>query len=411
MGGGARDHKSARLSVRGFLRLLPAVIHGEFPQPIARRASVTCLHGPLDEIVCNSCAESCFTSRQLFCFSVMEAIGRLRAAEFQRRMALLRPALDEHTRAAQARGDAMITLPMPLDLAPMALQAAMSLGIIGPEHVAVQSIERLCVQALGLEREVLAAHPERYENLLAFARAQQAMFGRAATHLMHGQGGASNLASVGAMAPETTPTDNPAVFVARRNSGQHHPRTILNKLPAPDIYGGPQLTDLLNFYVAACGAGRAVTFVPEEGCVVILVDAASDGMLLGAGASVCERSLTIAGFEAPVSVDEAQRLLELGDDALEAWLQRHPLITTAMEFMLTTADAAVSGHLGFTFVSAEGDHKAAASRQAEMLSYTRICQGCLERAWADGMDATAAGGPRPRTRCVRRLLRSVRAGR
>jgi hypothetical protein len=46
------------------------------------------------------------------------------------------------------------------------LQALLSLGAIGPEHVAVQSIERLCLDALGLLPRILAEQPWRYDNLL-----------------------------------------------------------------------------------------------------------------------------------------------------------------------------------------------------------------------------------------------------
>ena len=56
--------------------------------------------------------------------------------------------------------------------------------------------------------------------------------------------------------------------------------------------------------------------------------------------------------------------------------------------MITTSDNAVTGHIGYEFLVSEGDHNDVARRLGEMLSYTRICKGCLERAWHEGMTPT-----------------------
>ena len=230
---------------------------------------------------------------------------------------------------ARGNPDRLLDVPLQLDLAPAAFQCLMSLGAIGPAHIAVQSIERLCVQALGVEGKIRALDPHRYDNLLDYAVTQQSLFGSACTHLMHGQGRAASLASAGGAAQQHD-ASNPAVFLARCNSGQHHPRTVIRAMPAADVYGGAQLTGLLNFFDAALARADAVIYRPAEGRVVILADCAFDGMMLGAGAMVCEHLMRLTGFEKPIDVDGAQHLLDMDDAALQAWLREHPLIESAV---------------------------------------------------------------------------------
>ena len=55
-----------------------------------------------------------------------------------------------------------------------------------------------------------------------------------------------------------------------------------------------------------------------------------------------------------------------------------------------TADHSTAGHIGYEFVVNEGDHKQAARSIAEMISFTRVCYGCLRHAWRDGMTADEA---------------------
>ena len=226
-----------------------------------------------------------------------------RAAEHTHILASLRGTI-----AALAAGNPqrLLELPLQLDLAPAALQCVMSLGAVGPEHVSVQSIERLCLCALGLEAEVLRADPNRNDNLLDFAVTQQGLFGKACTHLMHGQGGAAALAAAGGAAAMGSDARNAAVFMARHNSGQHHPRTVIRHMPAADVYGGAQLTGLLNFFEAARARGKRVTYCPAEGRVVILVDLALDGMMLGAGAMV-STSLSTRSFYPTASTSLSTR--------------------------------------------------------------------------------------------------------
>ena len=93
------------------------------------------------------------------------------------------------------------------------------------------------------------------------------------------------------------------------------------------------------------------------------------------------------GLQRRVGYQEAKRILEMDDAARREYLKGNPLVTTALEFMLTASDDSVNGHVGTCFVASEGDHKLVAQRLAEMLSFTRICRQCLERAWCMPPDA------------------------
>ena len=61
-----------------------------------------------------------------------------------------------------------------------------------------------------------------------------------------------------------------------------------------------------------------------------------------------------------------------------------------IEYMITAADNSVTGHIGYHFVASEGNHRDVAQRLAEMLSFVRICRGCLQRAWREGMSPDEA---------------------
>ena len=223
-----------------------------------------------------------------------------------------------------------LELPLRLDLAPMALQCCMSLNAVGPEHVAVQSVERLCLEALGLLRPLLKEDPNRYDHLHEFAATLHGLFGESCTQLLFGRGGAAAPTTAGSSGASDDGTSNLAVFFARRNSGHPHPRTVRRALPAGDVYGGTQLHSLLNFFAAARARAGAVTFCPAAGRVVILADVAFDGMLLGAGTMVCERLMRLTGFEELIDAQGAQQLLNMDDAALQEWLKEHPLIESAV---------------------------------------------------------------------------------
>ena len=110
--------------------------------------------------------------------------------------------------AASAGGETEVHLPLKLDLLPAMLQYLLSTGQMSTDHVAYQSLERLCLLALNKDRMTLA---NRFAPLLEFATAQRNMFGAGCAHFMHGQG----------LADGAT-TEDPASFFALHNSGQHH---------------------------------------------------------------------------------------------------------------------------------------------------------------------------------------------
>ena len=281
-------------------------------------------------------------------------------------------------RLAQEHGENELRMGLRLNLLPAILQYALDSHTTIEEHVCYQSLERLMLEAFGLEALM---PPERYANLAAFERMQHAMFHSACTQFMHGQGFQADRARAGAM-PLVHDRTNPATFLFFRNSGQHARSTIMRSLPAADAHGGPQLNNLLNFFELVLRNATRVTFAPTTGCTVTFVDMAMDGLSLGAGAMVDEHELKLVGFETPVGYRQAKRILEMDDAERIAWLKEvNPLVTSALHFMLTTSDDSVSGHIGTAFVPSEGDHKLAARRISEMLSFTRICYSCLERAW------------------------------
>ena len=194
-----------------------------------------------------------------------------------------------------------VHLPLKLDLLPAMLQYLLSTGQLSREHVAYQSLERLCLLALNKDDMMPTNH---FAPLLEFAVAQHNMFGASCAHFMHGQGCAN-----GATA------DDPASFLALHNSGQHSVNTIARNLPPADVGDVGHLHSLLNFFAAARAEALDAVFCPARGRVVVLAFLAFDGLMLGAGAMVDEAREHIVGFTRPIAHEEAEELLaSLVDD-------------------------------------------------------------------------------------------------
>ena len=70
--------------------------------------------------------------------------------------------------------DGRVTLPLRLDLLPTVLQYLVSSRSGIEEHVAYLSLERLCLEALGLQQLMPRG---RYDNLIEFETYQRAMLG------------------------------------------------------------------------------------------------------------------------------------------------------------------------------------------------------------------------------------------
>lgn len=144
-------------------------------------------------------------------------------------------------RLAEEHGENELRIGLKLSLLPAMLQCAIDSDTTIEEHVCYQSLERLMLEAYGLEALM---PPERYANLAAFERMQHAMFHSACTQFMHGQGFKADRSRAGT-APAVHDRTDPATFLFYRNSGQHANSTIMRSLPAADTKGGPQLNCLL----------------------------------------------------------------------------------------------------------------------------------------------------------------------
>ena len=125
---------------------------------------------------------------------------------------------------------------------------------------------------------------------------------------------------------------------------------------------GVQIHEILNFYSAALLLGSEVSWSPEgseaklggeSGVVVkkvlIAANLKMDGMLLGQGGAVHTGFQEVLGFVNPVKADEAERVLQMSDADREAWNAGNPLVSEHVEWMLTTANGAASGHCAFYF--------------------------------------------------------------
>jgi hypothetical protein len=249
-----------------------------------------------------------------------------------------------------------------LDRVPAMLQFALDSHAVERSHVQYQSMERWLLGAFGLAEAEPDGH---FDNLLEYGVAQHALFGSACCHLAHGPGFTGNHSC-----------NTPADYLGLHNSGSFSERTIHKALPASSR-PGTQLHCLLNLFEDVRLHSGAVTYAPEEGCLNTLVNLGFDGMSLGKGTMVDERRLEVAGFDEPIGVEEAKRVLAMDDEQLQGWLAGQPFLSDAVEFIVTAADNSVSGNLGFLFVSSEGTHADVARRLASMLRPLRVCYTCL----------------------------------
>jgi hypothetical protein len=163
-------------------------------------------------------------------------------------------------------------LSLRLDLLPSMLRYAISSHTGIEQHVQYQSLERMLLQAFGLEKIM---PPERYQNLVEFEATLRSQFGDSIIRMLHGQGWAADPTSSDKMEPHANAAavdlSNPVAFIAKHNSGLHSSGHCSRSLPAADFKGGASLHNLLNFFEAARARGKAVTFSPPgvSGSVVI----------------------------------------------------------------------------------------------------------------------------------------------
>jgi len=148
-------------------------------------------------------------------------------------------------------------LSLRLDLLPSMLRYAISSHTGIEQHVQYQSLERMLLQAFGLEKIM---PPERYQNLVEFEATLRSQFGDSIIRMLHGQGWAADPTSSDKMEPHANAAavdlSNPVAFIAKHNSGLHSSGHCSRSLPAADFKGGASLHNLLNFFEAALHAAR-----------------------------------------------------------------------------------------------------------------------------------------------------------
>lgn len=255
----------------------------------------------------------------------------------------------------------VVQLPLHLDRVPAMLQYALESHAVQRSHVMYQSMERWLLEGFGMAD---AEHAGHFDNLREYGIAQRALFGSSCTNFTHGPG------TTGSECNTTR------AHFERHNSGQFSEKTIKRALPASAL-PGVQLHCLLNFFEdVRCDSGN-VTYAPSEGCLVTLVNVATDGMSLGAGAMVDERNLQVIGFDEPIGIEVASEVLQMEDTELQAWTKQHPFLSDALEFIACAADNSVSGNLGYLFVPGKGTHADVARRLISMLRPLRTCYCCL----------------------------------
>jgi hypothetical protein len=126
-------------------------------------------------------------------------------------------ALDAAIEALPEEGN---TLPLRLSPAVAALQCAISTGVLREDHVAVQSMYRLCLQLFKAERSV---PPETFDALRSLDETMLVNHGQSGLNMLRGKGGGQ--AGVHANARE---------LADDFNSGSFHPTTIRRRLPRRD---------------------------------------------------------------------------------------------------------------------------------------------------------------------------------
>ena len=262
-----------------------------------------------------------------------------------------------------ATESSQVHLPLQLDRVPSMLQFALDSHAIERSHVMYQSMERWLLGAFGNNDAEPDGH---FDNLLNYSVAQHSLCGAASCHFAHGPGATAG-----------RPCNTPSDYLNSHNSGVSSARTVQRALPA-NAKQGVQLPLLLNLFEDVKQYSGAVTYSPCEGCVNTLVNVGYDGLSLGKGVMVDGHLMQAIGFEEPIGVDEAARVLAMDDEELQAWTAKHPFLADGLEFIATAADNSISGNLGYIFVSAEGNHADVAKRLVRMLRPLRTCYCCLK---------------------------------
>ena len=291
--------------------------------------------------------------------------------------------LAELEQAAERAGLDGVRLPFELDLVPAMFQHLLSTGALNRRHVLYQSVDRFCAEALGLESELTRADPSRYDTLLEFGKTLVSRFGRGANALLHGQGNASDLAAAGGGIASVAHTSSHE-FVQRRNFGTFSNNTIQRSFPTVEHGSVLQMYDVLNLFISAQRNSSAI-WHPVDGKTMIAIDAGIDGMLIGIGAMVDESALEVAGFERPIRPDEAERVANMDDAQLAAWLKENAFVKEGVEVMAMVSDASVSCRIGYRFDTKQHDAlHLGAWLSKDVVRPLRVCYCCLREAYEKG---------------------------
>jgi hypothetical protein len=157
-----------------------------------------------------------------------------KAAEYQRVIDGLAAAAAEVPFSDSDHG--VKELSLRLDLLPSMLQYAISSHTGIEQHVQYKFLERMLLQAFGLEKIM---PPERYQNLVEFEATLRSHFGDSIIRMLHGQGWAADPTASGKMDPlanaAAVDLSNPVAFIAKHNSGLHSSDTVQRSLYSEPI--------------------------------------------------------------------------------------------------------------------------------------------------------------------------------
>jgi hypothetical protein len=230
---------------------------------------------------------------------------------------------------------------------------------------------RMLLMALNLEHIVLAS---AFETLKRWGASNQHLHGTSVTHFVNGRGeaGANRQRSLTA-----------AEFVQSRNGGGFSPGTLRQSGCDANWHPGFFMEDLINLMVCGLEAKVASTWTPVPGKIVLPGSIKWDGMVIVQKLQAMQAAMALLGCASgPIAFPEGKALVDMDDEALQAWLVVHPLAAEMEEWMFTLACNSLSGHLGCFEKMNGGRWPDIDSRFRAALLALRVCLACLRRAFA-----------------------------
>jgi hypothetical protein len=283
-------------------------------------------------------------------------------------------------------------LPVDIEFDALLLNFGIKTGIIAEDHVAVLSLKRLLLKAIGEEH---IFPKETWDKLRSFGVTKQVLLGRKATYLARG------------LSASRSTNAAPHEICATSNGGDFSVSTLQQENPMLPASEGPQIHDFLNFYeVARSSTGLSASWCeffhlwsisnchyryPNKENYTTLCVMAYDGMLTGVGHMTdTVNKVNIGSLNHPVDEAEAESLLLMDDEQRRDWIKEHGFITEYNEYMVTLSNAKAHGHLGFLFSGVGGGADAVAQDVAKFSSLFRVCYCCLREAFETSATNEAA---------------------